>query len=68
MPMRLDVSARLAQEMLDELARPDHAGIRDLGRSPLLLTLLCLNYAETLIFPPAAPRSTRRCSTCCSRK
>ncbi|MCO5214314.1 MAG: NACHT domain-containing protein, partial [Caldilinea sp.] len=47
----LDVSARLAQEMLDELARPDHAGIRDLGRSPLLLTLLCLNYAETLTFP-----------------
>jgi len=44
-------SAALADQMLDELARPEHEGIRDLVRSPLLLTLLCLNYAKTGRFP-----------------
>ncbi len=46
-----DESANLAQHMLDELDRPEHEGIRDLARNPLLLTLLCLNYAETHSFP-----------------
>lgn len=46
-----DRSAGLAKRMLAEWKRPEHAGIRDLGRSPLLLTLLCLNYAEALSFP-----------------
>ena len=46
-----DESAALAERMLAEWQRPEHAGIRDLGRNPLLLTLLCLNYAETLRFP-----------------
>jgi hypothetical protein len=46
-----DASVALAEGMLAELAKPEHAGIRDLSRNPLLLTLLCLNYAETLSFP-----------------
>lgn len=50
-PAEPDRSAGLTERMLAEYDRPEHAGIRDLGRSPLLLTLLCLNYAETLSFP-----------------
>lgn len=46
-----DESAALAEKMLAEWGRPEHEGIRDLGRNPLLLTLLCLSYAETLSFP-----------------
>ena len=46
-----DKSVALAEQMLNKLARPEHEGIRDLTRNPLLLTLLCLNYAETLNFP-----------------
>ncbi|MHB1355408.1 MAG: NACHT domain-containing protein [Anaerolineae bacterium] len=46
-----DKSADFALQMLKELDRPEHAGIRDLSRNPLLLTLLCLNYEETLNFP-----------------
>lgn len=47
-----DAGIDLADRMLTEWAKPEHAGIRDLGRNPLLLTLLCLNYAETFSFPP----------------
>lgn len=36
---------------LVELGKNDHRGLRELTRSPLLLTLLCLNYDETLVFP-----------------
>lgn len=50
-PAAPDRSAGLARRMLDELVRQEHRGIRDLARNPLLLTLLCLNYAETLSFP-----------------
>ena len=46
-----DRSSKFAAQMLSELQRPEHAGIRDLTRNPLLLTLLCLTYAETLSFP-----------------
>jgi len=46
-----EASTRLADAMLTELDAPEHEGIRDLARSPLLLTLLCLNYEETLGFP-----------------
>ena len=46
-----DKGVPLAEKMLAEWERPEHAGIRDLGRNPLLLTLLCLAYAETLSFP-----------------
>ena len=37
--------------MLAELQQAEHRGIRDLTRNPLLLTLLCLTYEETLSFP-----------------
>jgi len=46
-----DASATIAFRMLEEWAKPEHEGIRDLARNPLLLTLLCLNYAETQSFP-----------------
>ncbi len=46
-----DKGVALADGMLKEWERLEHAGIRDLGRNPLLLTLLCLNYADTLSFP-----------------
>ena len=46
-----DKGVTLGRGMLEQWARPEHAGIRDLGRNPLLLTLVCLNYAETLSFP-----------------
>lgn len=46
-----DKGAALAEGMLAALELPEHKGIRDLSRNPLLLTLLCLNYAETLSFP-----------------
>lgn len=36
---------------LAEFAKDDHQGLRDLGRIPLLLTLLCLAFEETLHFP-----------------
>ena len=36
---------------LAELNKPDHRGLRELARSPLLLSLLCINYEETLHFP-----------------
>lgn len=34
-----------------EFARDDNKGLRDLARTPLLLTLLCLAFNETLTFP-----------------
>ncbi len=46
-----DKGVALAEGMLAALELPEHKGIRDLSRNPLLLTLLCLNYAETLSFP-----------------
>jgi hypothetical protein len=36
---------------LKELAKDEHEGLRDLGRIPLLLTLLCLAFEETMHFP-----------------
>jgi predicted NACHT family NTPase len=36
---------------LVEFARDDNRGLRDLARTPLLLTLLCLAFNETLTFP-----------------
>jgi hypothetical protein len=40
-----------AQRFVDELKRPEHRGLRELAQTPLLLTLLCLNFEETLTFP-----------------
>jgi predicted NACHT family NTPase len=36
---------------LTEFNKPDNQGLRDLARTPLLLTLLCLAFNETLTFP-----------------
>lgn len=36
---------------LESWRNPRSAGFRDLGRTPLLLTLLCLAFDETLTFP-----------------
>ncbi|HEY9402492.1 MAG TPA: NACHT domain-containing protein [Pyrinomonadaceae bacterium] len=38
-------------KFLMEFAREDNKGLRDLARTPLLLTLLCLAFNETLTFP-----------------
>jgi predicted NACHT family NTPase len=39
------------EKFLAEFARDDNKGLRDLARTPLLLTLLCLAFGETLTFP-----------------
>ncbi|MFL6207892.1 MAG: NACHT domain-containing protein [Pyrinomonadaceae bacterium] len=39
------------KNFLAEFARDDNKGLRDLARTPLLLTLLCLAFNETLTFP-----------------
>ncbi|MGB1252818.1 MAG: NACHT domain-containing protein, partial [Candidatus Promineifilaceae bacterium] len=44
-----EASVNKADKMLTELDQNE--GIRDLTRNPLLLTLLCLNYDETMAFP-----------------
>jgi ABC-type cobalamin/Fe3+-siderophores transport system ATPase subunit len=36
---------------LAEFAKDDNQGLRDLARTPLLLTLLCIAFNETLTFP-----------------
>ncbi|MBM4424187.1 MAG: NACHT domain-containing protein, partial [Chloroflexi bacterium] len=41
-----------AERFLDELEKAEHSGLRELAQTPLLLTLLCLSFEETLIFPP----------------
>ena len=40
-----------AEEFLEELNRRENKGVRDLGRSPLLLSMICLAYEETLTIP-----------------
>ena len=40
-----------AEEFLEELNLEENKGIRDLGRSPLLLSMICLAYKETLNIP-----------------
>ncbi len=37
---------------LAEFAKPEHKGLRDLARTPLLLALLCIAFDETMHFPP----------------
>jgi predicted NACHT family NTPase len=39
------------KRFVTEFARQDNKGLRDLARTPLLLTLLCLAFNETLTFP-----------------
>jgi predicted NACHT family NTPase len=43
--------SKKGEMFLVEFAKDDHKGLRDLGRIPLLLTLLCLAFEETLHFP-----------------
>jgi hypothetical protein len=40
-----------AAKFLKEFSRSENAGLRDLARTPLLLTLLCLAFGATLTFP-----------------
>ncbi|HEX8502713.1 MAG TPA: NACHT domain-containing protein [Pyrinomonadaceae bacterium] len=40
-----------SKRFLTEFQREDNKGLRDLARTPLLLTLLCLSFNETLTFP-----------------
>ncbi|MGA9997362.1 MAG: NACHT domain-containing protein [Pyrinomonadaceae bacterium] len=39
------------KKFLTEFEKADNEGLRDLARTPLLLTLLCLAFSETLTFP-----------------
>ncbi len=41
----------IRDKFLAEFQRDDNKGLRDLARTPLLLTLLCLAFNETLTFP-----------------
>lgn len=47
-----DKDKETSKKFLEEFARDDNKGLRDLARTPLLLTLLCLAFDETLNFPP----------------
>jgi energy-coupling factor transporter ATP-binding protein EcfA2 len=40
-----------SKRFLTEFKKDDNKGLRDLARTPLLLTLLCLSFSETLTFP-----------------
>src|SRR5438067_6287634 len=40
-----------SKRFLTEFKKEDNKGLRDLARTPLLLTLLCLAFNETLTFP-----------------
>ena len=42
---------KVAENFLTEFVKENHHGLRDLGRIPLLLSLLCLNYEATQTFP-----------------
>ena len=41
----------LGEQMLAELGKSENEGILELTQNPLLLTLLCIAYEETLAFP-----------------
>ncbi|HEX8559281.1 MAG TPA: NACHT domain-containing protein [Pyrinomonadaceae bacterium] len=43
--------AETSKRFLTEFKKDDNKGLRDLARTPLLLTLLCLSFSETLTFP-----------------
>lgn len=44
-------SPKTADNFWQELQHDSRRGLQELAHSPLLLTLLCLNYEETLTFP-----------------
>ena len=41
----------IGERFLEEFAKAGNKYVRELASSPLLLTLLCLSYQETLLFP-----------------
>ncbi len=45
-------SPQKGERFLAELSKPDHRGLRELAKTPLLLALLCLAFEDTLTFPP----------------
>jgi hypothetical protein len=40
-----------AKAFLKELKKPENRGLHELGHSPLLLSMICLAYDETLVIP-----------------
>ncbi len=42
---------RIAEKFLDELMSPETRGLCELAKNPLLLTLICIAYQESLSFP-----------------
>jgi predicted NACHT family NTPase len=42
---------KTSRRFLEEFAKNENKGLRDLARTPLLLTLLCLAFNEALTFP-----------------
>lgn len=40
------------RKFLQEFAKPENQPLRDLSKTPLLLTLLCISFDETMTFPP----------------
>lgn len=44
-------SNKKEQLFLNELQKPEHRGLHELARTPLLLGLLCLSFDETMNFP-----------------
>ena len=44
-------STETAEEFLNELNLEENRGVQDLGSSPLLLSMICLAYVETLSIP-----------------
>ncbi len=41
----------IGEKFLTEFAKEENKNLRELASSPLLLTLLCLSFQETLVFP-----------------
>jgi hypothetical protein len=46
-----DKDEKTCRRFLTDFSLPENTGLRDLARTPLLLTLLCLAFNETLTFP-----------------
>jgi len=44
-------ASAVVEQFWQDLDKDENRGIREMGRQPLLLTLLCLTYQETLRFP-----------------
>ena len=42
---------KIAEECWQELQKQEYQGLRELAQTPLLLSLICLTYEETLYFP-----------------